>query len=155
MSVKSLQNVRESKPFRPADLIVYGVLIALIAALLTAFVFTRAAVPLSEIYADVGGERVLAWSVAAEKLTVTAVWQDRAEVTATAGATTVRLYIDEHGHYNVIEFTAAGAKITDANCSAHKDCVHTPALTDAADVIICVPHKLKLYSSGEREPSLG
>lgn len=156
MSVKTVKKVREGRPFRPADLIVYGALAVIIVALFTAFVFTRTASPLTELYVDVEGERALVWTAGDQTLTVTATWRERVDTAKDGDTTKVTIWTDDDKtRYNVIEFSAAGAKITDANCSAHKDCVHTAAITDTAGVIVCVPHKLKIYSSGERNPSLG
>lgn len=154
MSVKSIKTVREGRVFRPADLFVYGALLIIILALFAAFVFSRSTAPLSTLYVDVGGERVLAWT--ATGTDVAEAWRGRVDEESADGVTRVTVYIDEaRTRFNVIEFAESRAEITNANCSARKDCAHTAAIVDNGGVIICVPHQLKIYSPGDRTPSLG
>ena len=156
MSVKDVKNVRGGKPFRPADIIVYVALAAVIVALLLAFVFLRDDAEAAEIYADCGDERVFSYSFSAGRLTVSDAFADRVDTEEEDGALVVTFWADEERtHYNEIVIGDGEAYVRDPNCSARPDCVHMAAITDSGGIIVCVPHELKLYASGNLGPSLG
>lgn len=156
MSVKSVREVRSGKPFKPFDLIVYGLLAAAVVGLFIAFVFTRVSSPLAEVYVDCDNERVLVWSVAEGTLAVTNGWRDRVDTVEENGTVRVTVWTNaERTEFNIIELTSDGASVADANCSAHKDCVYSASVTDTSGVIVCVPHRLRIYSSDDFSPSLG
>ena len=132
--------MRGSGPFRPADIIVYVLLAAVVAALFAVFVFSAARSPALSYAVDVGDERVLT-------CTVSAAWTERVELTAGDDSLTARIALP-NGGYNVVEFTPTSARVTDADCSLRRDCVHSPAVTTDSGVIICVPHDLRVYGEG-------
>lgn len=160
MSRKTVDNVRKDKPFRLLDLAVYGALIVGILALFIAFVF-RPHSGIGKIFIDVGSERIATYDFATDVLTATKGKERRVE-NMDGDASTVKIfkiYTDEEREgYNVVEFDTEkqSVRVTDANCSRHKDCVYSPAVTTADGIIICVPHGLKIYGEADNmDPSLG
>ena len=146
MSYDRVKKVRGSGPFRPADIIVYVLLAAVVAALFAVFVFSAARSPALSYAVDVGDERVLTCS-SDLTCTVSAAWTERVELTAGDGTLTARIALP-NGGYNVVEFTPTSARVTGADCSLRRDCVHSPAVTTDSGVIICVPHDLRVYGEG-------
>lgn len=159
MSRKTVDNVRNGKPFRLLDLIVYGGLALAIIALFMAFVFFRPHSAIGKIFVDVRGERVVTYDFDTKALTVADGKAENVEVTKADGKTTLKIFVDdEHTEYNVIEIDdeKQSVSVTDANCSRHKDCVYSPAITSADGMIMCVPHELKVYGKSDNmNPSLG
>ncbi len=154
MAIKQIEQVKNGKPFRPADLIIYGGIIVVVLAFFIAFVFTRSSPPLEKIYADLDGKRVLTYDFASGALTVESGFSERVASEETADKLTIT--IDSDGGYNTLVIEKTGrAYISDSDCSFRRDCVRTAAITDGGGMIVCVPHKLKVYASDDLNPSLG
>ncbi len=157
MSRKTVDNIRTGKPFRPLDLALYGGIALAVIALFMALVFFVPHSDMSRVFIDLRGDRLAVYDFDAGKLTVTSGKEAYAEVKKQDGKVQLTVWTDEeHKGYNVIEIDPAArtVKVTDANCSNHKDCVFSPAVTSSSGMIVCVPHGVKVYGDG-LDPSLG
>ncbi len=155
MAVKHIEQVKNGKPFRPADLIIYAAIAAVTIAFFIAFVFTRVSPPLEKLYADIGGIRVFSYDFIADVLTVAGGFEDRVASEETDGKLTVTVKTKKGGYNTVLIEKSGRASVSDSDCSFRRDCVHTAAITDAGGMIVCVPHELKIYSTRDIDPSLG
>lgn len=162
MSVKDIENIKKHKPIRAADWILYGVLALVVLVLFIVFVFARPNEELTALCIDRDGERIVTFDFASGKAAVAANAVSSVEVKENGenGQVTITVFADEaHERFNVITVQTSderAASVTDANCSAHRDCVHTSAVTRAGDIIVCVPHHLKVYGNEQSfNPSLG
>ncbi len=118
MSLKKIEQVKNSKWFRIWDLVVFGVIIITAVALILAFTLRRDKSQLSGFSVSFRGETVLTYEFGSDKppsvLNGTYV-----EVNEEKGNFTVR-FTDGNGGYNIIYvYTAAHTvDVTDINCSA-------------------------------------
>lgn len=149
MSRKTVDKVKKDKPFHLLDLAVYGSIALAVIALFMAFVFFIPRDDIGKIFIDLDGKRIAEYDFNENELTVTDE-EAKIETVETDGKITLTVRIDDKG-YNVIEILTDehSVSVTDANCSAHKDCVYSPAITSSKGIIVCVPHNLKIYGEAE------
>jgi len=139
MSLKKVTQVKADKGFKIWDLVVYGAVLIIIAAIFLAVFLTKDESPLKGVriyvqdtavfeYDFQSGEYKNAESVAVEKE------ENGLKITVSAG-----------GGYNVvfIDLKEKSVKVTEADCGK-RDCVYTAAITDNGGMIYCSPHKLRI-----------
>lgn len=145
MSFNKIEQVRKTKYFKPWDILLYGI-IALVIAALFLTVFLSSDKTSANGFTIRQGERVV----------FTYYFDtDRYEYTLTDGIVAVNsedkssLYLtvytqDKSGFNNIkVDKTNKSVAVVDANCSLfRKDCVHTPALKDGSAIISCLPHNM-------------
>ena len=155
--IDDIERARKGKPFRAADLIVYAVVAAITVGLFLAFTVFRRVGGSTEIIAELGGERVFSYSIADGKLTLNENFSGSTEMSESDGGYIVVIYGDkDRSSYNVVVIENGGKTyVSDADCSNRKDCVHMKAVDKNGGVIICVPHGLKIYATGDYSPTLG
>ena len=145
----------EKKPkiFKRADLIVYGVLAAIILSLFVFFVFMVSGSSIPEkIYADVDGKEVFRYDFTARVLTITDEEFPK-NIVEDDSSITIFLYFGDE--FNKIVIIKSGSVLMEeANCSISHDCTYM-SITKMTDTIICVPHKLHIYATKEISPTLG
>ncbi len=148
MSLKKVQQVKEDKGFKKADLIIYGAIILLVAALLIAVFASRDGSPPEGVRVYVGGDVVFEYDFASGEYSVYG-----EAVTVTEGEA-LNVRIETAGGYNVLEInkSARTAHITEADCRG-QDCVHTPAIKDGSGIIYCSPHGVKVVPFGTSDDS--
>ena len=125
MSLRQIEQVKNKKPFALWDLAVYAALAVFIVILFIAFVFTADRSPIDGIRFVYDEETVYTYSFA-DGSTVAEGWESRITEETDGGILTVTFFEDEaRTEYNVvtIDLTAHTAKVTDTNCSRHKDCI--------------------------------
>lgn len=149
MSEKKLREVREDRGFKLCDLFVYGAIAVLIAALFLAAFLTTDQSPANGITVSYRNQRVFAYDFDAQTYRI----DDGAHIAVLSdadGILTLGFYGASKDDYNtvVIDKVARTVQVTQANCSARKDCVHMAAITDRGGVIICTPHRMKIQTTG-------
>lgn len=139
MSLKKVKKVKEDRGFKPADLIIYGLIAVLVAALFIAVFASRDTSPLSGVRVYAGGDVVFEYDFNSKEYKA-----HGDNVTVTDGEV-LKVRVDINGGYNIIEInpSARTAKVAEADCRG-QDCVHTPAITDNSGIIYCSPHGLKI-----------
>lgn len=145
MSLKKVESVKKEKGFKLPDLIIYGAIFLLVAALFIAVFATRNTDPFQGVQVFVNNTAVMYYDFDKGELKILA---KDGSVQAPDGDTdsvfTVKVSAGEEG-YNVIEIdrTARSVGIIEANCGT-RDCVHTPSINNNNGIIFCSPHKLRI-----------
>ncbi|NLK16936.1 MAG: NusG domain II-containing protein [Clostridiales bacterium] len=114
--------VKESKPFKKADLLIIPLL--MLASALAIFLLSPGGGSYAEIYADGKLVRVMPLDVDAEFV-----------------------YHFDEGRKNVITVKGGKVSVSYADC-ADKICTHYPPTDRASSSIICLPHKLVIIVRG-------
>lgn len=140
MSLKKIDEVKKDKGFRIFDLIIYGVVAALAAALFIVVFTTKSADPLSGVRIYVAATPVFEYEFGGEAEilspeTVTVDKEDSSGITVT---------VKNGEDYNVIYINKAAksVEVRDANCNG-KECTYMK-MNDDGDFIFCSPHGLKI-----------
>ncbi len=142
MSLKKIEQVKNSKWFSIWDLVAFGVILITAVALILVFTLGRDKSALSGFSVSYRGETVLTYEFGDDKPRV--LNGTYVEVNDENGGFTVR-FTDDSGGYNIIyvDTAARTVDVTDSNCSTHKDCVHTAKLkSNSSPPIICTVHAL-------------
>ncbi len=147
--------MKTRKAFAKFDLMLYAVLVFLVVLLFLFFVI----LPKNQTS---DGFKVIAY----EKQVFCFYYSDKsytispdADITVenADGVYTITVKLGEG--FNVLQADTVNktVKVIDANCSLHKDCVYTPALTGNNGGIVCVPHSLQILpiTSGVTPPIVG
>lgn len=148
MSLKKVESVKKDKGFKLPDLIVYGIIILLVAAMLIAVFTTRNKDPFQGVRVYVNQSEVMSYNFnkgGLNGLEITASYNSvEAPQSVENSVFTVTVRVGEEG-YNVIEFdlSARSVKVIEANCST-RDCVHTRAVDSNNGIIFCSPHRLRI-----------
>ena len=143
MSLKKIEQVKNSKWFRIWDLVVFGVIIITSVALILAFTLGRDKSKLGGFSVSFRGETVLTYEFGSDK-PPSVLNAEYIEVKEEKGGFTVR-FTNGDGGYNIIyvDTAARTVDVTDSNCSPHKDCVYTAKLKSNSSLpIICTVHGL-------------
>ena len=143
MSLKKIEQVKNSKWFSIWDLVAFGIILITAVALILAFTLGRDKSELSGFSVSFRGETVLTYEFGGDPHIFD---NERVKVEEGEGGFTVR-FNDGSGGYNVIYVDTAAhtVDVTDSNCSTHKDCVHTAKLTNNSSLsIFCAPHGLTI-----------
>ncbi|MGN1104905.1 MAG: NusG domain II-containing protein [Candidatus Coproplasma sp.] len=145
MSYKKIEQVRKTKYFRLWDILVYGVILLIIAALFLVVFLT--------------GDKSSANGFTIrqrEKVVFTYYFDtDRYEYSLTdsiveidsedESSLIITVYTPNKSGFNRVKVDKVNntVEVVDADCSLlRKDCVHTPALKDNSSVISCLPHEM-------------
>lgn len=141
-------NRKKLKFFKAADIIVYGIILAVTIIILCVFLIPKEKGQLE--YLEIYKNDVLIYKydfIGGEGKKITDVDDIKTEEFDENGITFVK--IDEGGDYNIIEIGKDYALVSDANCSHYAPCEHYAAIKKDGDTIICLPHKLKLIGIGK------
>jgi thiamine biosynthesis lipoprotein len=152
---EKVTKVKKDKYFKLADSVVYALVIALIVVLFAVFVFngTGESVTSVVVRSTLTGETLFSYDVAADKYATFLSANYTVDVNDNSAATVVTITTTD-GHYNILTITkgaAVSAKMTDALCGIHKECVNNfPAITRDNGVIVCSPNGIKVTTAGGR-----
>lgn len=143
MAVKKIDQIKRGKLFRISDLIVYGVLAAIILALFLTVFLTRDKSSAESVEVLYRGERVFLYDFSTGKYDAASPGRIKV-VYDTDGRLEIEFTEENGAGYNRIVFdrNEKSVKVTEANCSSRKDCVYTPAIKSNSEVISCAPHSL-------------
>lgn len=141
MSLKKIGQVKADKGFKIWDLIIYGVIIALVAALFIAVFATRDDSPLRGIRIYSKGEAVFEYSFQSGKYEQLS---QSVEITAEEGDGVLLVTVKSDVGYNKVEIKKSGSvRVTDADCK-NRDCVYSMEIKDNGGIIYCSPHGLRI-----------
>lgn len=143
-----IDKIKNIKPFRLADVIVYIVLAVLIVALLLAFCLPRQDSSLRGVEVVLKGEIVAEYYFEDDSLITAAVVDSRRE-----GDKYYLTVNSQSSGYNlvVIDLTERKAWVQESDCSSSAECTQMKTITKAGNSIICVPHALVVQGVGEGE----
>ena len=137
--------IKNSKPFQLPDLLIY-----LLAAVMIFSLFlccnTCNAGAVETMSVSRGGETLFSYDFSAGSYRI---YSDEVSVREENGVLLVTIATGEEG-FNVVEIdrTERAFFVKDANCSARKDCVHSPAVKKAGQSAVCAPHSLVFKADG-------
>lgn len=155
--MKNARRVREGRYFRLADLLIYGGVLLLVAALfLWAALRQRDGAEGFRVEADGVTVYTYTFGTGGE---IAAGWSDRVTESAEGDLLLIRIRTsDEEWNEIAVDETARTAVMRDANCSRHKDCCAMLPVGGGGEVIVCIPHGLRVVPlAGEDlfSPSVG
>lgn len=160
MSLSRVEQVKKRRPFALWDLVVYGVLAALIAVLFAVFVFAADKEPLTGVKIEREGSILYAYTFG-NGGEIAPAGAGLVEERSDDNLVYVTVYRDsEKGKYNtlVIDTEKRTIKMYETNCSIHQDCMYMAEIAAVSNVIVCVPHGLKIAALNAKEefrPSIG
>ncbi len=146
MSLKKIEQVKTAKWFKIWDLLVYGLLVGTIAVLFIVLAFHGKGSKLEGITVSYKGEQVLTYSFTEGKYEIAKAENIEVEEDG-EDELILTFYTDGKAGYNriVIDKKEKSVKVTASDCSTHKDCVYTPALSGSRSApILCTPHALTI-----------
>lgn len=139
MSLKKINEVKADRGFKIFDLIIYGAVLAVAAALFLAVFLTRDNSPLAGIRITVAEQTVYEYDFKEGEISC-----DASRVEKEDKGEIIVLTVRAGNGYNTVEINKSGSvKVTSADCGK-RDCVYTPELKDNNGLIYCSPHKLKI-----------
>lgn len=138
MSLKKIDEIKNSKWFSIWDLVAFGVIIIIAVVLILSFTIGRDKSALGGFSVSYRGESIYEYDFDSGK--ILKINEKYIKVDGD------RLRFDDgNGGYNIIyvDTAAKTVDVTDSNCSSHKDCVHTAKLrSNSSAPIICTVHGL-------------
>ncbi len=150
MKEKLLHKMRVKRPFEKADIIIYGVCLALIIILFLSVFLLKSDDENTGFKVTVDGKVAVTFEFNKD-ITVEPAFNDLVTIDKNENFISVKLLTLDKNGYNVIVFDLERktAKITESNCSSSKDCVHFPEIK-ASGTIYCAPHQLKVAPLSEK-----
>ena len=145
---KQVLQLKEQKPFKLFDVILYAVIAVFIVGLFVAF-FQKTDSNFVGVDVNLDGEVIMNYRFENDVIKVGDKWKDKILVSYDGDLIIVKFVFGKD--YNVLEIDKAKkcAKMIEANCSYHKECVNNFPVIDSADKFtICAPHKLQIRGVG-------
>lgn len=139
MSLKKVEQVKSDKGFKIFDLIVYGVVVAIVAVLFLTVFLTSDTDPLTGVKISVKGEAVFIYDFSAEEPTC----KDGVEWKEDGGKLTVTVRTEDGYNVIYIDKNEKSVKMTDADCKG-RQCLYFGTMKDNSKVMYCNPHSLKI-----------
>lgn len=158
MSLTTVKKEQQNKFFKKADLIIYITLAILIVVLFFVFVVDKDK-NVNTGFEIIQDEVVIfSYNFESDTYKVTEGYADKLLIVHNQDVFFVTIYAKENNHYNQISIDRDKKYVYmfDANCSSGKDCTKM-SIKDDNDVIVCVPHKLKIQglSNNIQQPISG
>ncbi len=141
MSLKKVTQVKADKGFKIWDLIVYGAVALIIAAIFLAVFLTKDDSPLKGVRIYTQDAAVFEYDFQSGEYKNLS----PESVTVEEDESAIKITVSAGGGYNVvfIDLKEKSVKVTEADCGK-RDCVYTAAITDSSGMIYCSPHKLRI-----------
>ncbi len=167
MSLKKVEQTKKEKFFRPWDLLIYGVVIAVTVALFIALIYIGTDTDDGYISAYYDGEVVFTYSFESDELDIC--MESNVKVESDADGIITLIFCTSDGSiedgryedYNAIEIDKAlkTVKVTDTDCSGRKDCMRMGIGEGyVSELIYCSPHSLLVQPAsafdGESDPEV-
>ena len=144
MSLKKVEEVKSDRGFKPLDLIIYGIIIALVVAVFLAVFMTKKDGGFTGVQVFVRDECVYEYvfGEGGKVLKDSAV-----EETGEDGLKKITVTGEDGYNVILIDDSARTVRVSEADCKG-RDCVYSPEIKDADGVIYCSPHGLKITPTG-------
>jgi hypothetical protein len=157
MSLKKVQQVKNSKEFHLLDLLVYGVILLVIAALFLGVSFIKSD-PILGIQILYNRDVVLTYDFDEGKLNIPTEGEAHiGNVVETNQTITLTFYGQSEKQYNQVTIDKSNrtAYVTEANCNRFenkRECVHMDKVQNTSDIILCTPHAMRILAIGYTSP---
>lgn len=153
MSLKKVRQVRKDRFFKIWDILIYGLIAAVVAALFIAAALTADNSALQSVEVRYNNALAFFYDFSADEYEISL--PQNIAVEENEDGLTVTFCTDggslaEPRDYNIIfiDKSARTVSVTESDCSNRKDCVHTRAITNSSGVIACTPHRLEISPPG-------
>lgn len=163
MSLKKVEQVKKDKFFKIWDVLIYGIIAAVIVSLFLAVFFTADHSELREVQAFYRDELLFTYNFPNDELTVSMADNISSGESEDGNTLTITFCTDEGNletpkDYNiiVIKKQERSVSVTDSDCDAFgfPDCVFSSAITNNASLpISCRPHNLYIEAVGYKSDS--
>lgn len=138
MSLKKLEQVKTDIGFRLWDLLIYGIILALVAVIFVVVFTTRNTDPLTGVRIFVNAEEIFSYEFGGADPAETE------DIKVDGNVITVTVKTDGGGLNVVyIDKAARSVKMSEANCKG-KQCLYFPEMKNNTDFIYCSPHGVKV-----------
>ena len=158
MSLKKVEQVKKDRFFKVWDVLIYGVIAVIVAALFLVIFLTGDRRALTEVEGQYNNALAFSYNFDSDELYI-ALPQNVAEAENSDDGITLIFCTDggsleEPSSCNIIyiDKSARTVAVTESDCSSRRDCVHTPAITNNSGVIVCTPHSLQIVPAGFSDP---
>ena len=147
--------IKNQKPFKRADVFLFIFLITVFLILFFSFLNINNE-RLSKIAVDIQNKRCFAFDFDKKKYTIDEDFTDSITVEKDNDLYTVVISLNGNENVILINTYKNTVKMIDSNCP-HKDCVYSKEISTTNERIVCVPHKIYIYSDGNfiPDPSTG
>lgn len=145
MSLKKINQVKNSGWFKFLDIIIYVAMVLVTLALFLAFYFTKDKSPAEGIRISYSGRNVFEYYDSNGEYKI--LDGDNIKIESeNSQKLTLTFYTDGKKGYNrvVIDKVEKSVKVTEADCSMRKDCVYMPEIKDNSGFISCSPHMMTI-----------
>ncbi len=154
-----VDKIKSSKPFKLWDILIYSLILALIALMFIAIFVIAPKKDITGFKITLNDTTVVDYSFNDNSILINSDFRDRIKYNQTSN--TITVYTNEQKtEYNIISFSLENKTvwISESNCSDSKDCVHFEPISSGEQIIYCLPHNLKVVSTGGKvnnTPSTG
>ncbi len=155
-----LNKVKSSKPFEFWDILVYSSILAMIALMFIAvFVFAPKKQDAFGFKIIVNEITIAEYSFSDATIKITDNYADKVIFDQENGV--IKVFTnDDKTEFNIISFSLTAKKVwvSESNCSQSKDCTRFEPIMTEGQAIYCLPHNLKILSTGgmvENKPTTG
>jgi len=149
MSQKKIEQVLNDKGFRPLDILIYALLAVLIGSLFFALFYQRDSERLEGFQVLSRSEQIFTYRFATDEYQIFR--QDEIEILQNDEKELIVMIHIESGGLNelTVEKQSRFVRMSDADCSHRKDCVHMRPLNNQNRTpVTCVPHSLTILPLG-------
>ena len=155
MSQKKVDQLKQDRFFKIWDILIYGAIALIVAAVFLAVFLTGDNSALSAVEGQYNNEPVFYYDFSSDELTV--YMEDNVEYAYSEDGNGLMITFCIDGgsltlpsDYNIIfiDKSALSVAVTESDCFSRLDCVHTPAITDNSGVIVCTPHNFQIVPAG-------
>lgn len=148
MSYQRVEQVKKRPPFALWDLLIYGLLAVAVVVLFIVFVFKADKSAIDGVQILFNDKVAYTYSFD-EGGKPSEGFENRFTLAEEEEKLILTVYADgEREHFNRVEIDveSKSVKVTDSNCSRHRDCVFMDEIKTKSGVIICVPHAMKIIA---------
>lgn len=139
MALKKIEQVKEDRGFKLLDIIIYGAVLLIVAALFIVLFVTRDTSSLTGIRITVRAQVVFEYEFGGESQ----VFSDCVTYDEDEKGITVTVLTDGDKNVIFIDTAKKTAKMIEANCRG-KQCMYFAAMDDNSNFVYCSPHGLKV-----------
>lgn len=144
------RRIKNSKVFAKSDLIVYSLVFVVLAILFLTFTIFNTPTTSKGFTVTLNDKTVLTYSNEQKNITVLDDFKGFVIVEQDANLFNITIYTDKDKlHFNKLTIDTVDnvANVTESNCSASKECVHMPKISNQG-FIYCAIHGLKIIPTG-------
>lgn len=144
-TIENIKDIKKSKPFKKGDIIVYVLIVILIVVLFIVFMNIKSNSEMQSISIYIDDANLFEYNCDTQEYKIN---DERISLEVSDNVLSVRVNL-EKDEYNLIQIDIENksAKMIESSCKT-RDCVNSASIKSGSDVIICLPHHLKIIANG-------